>query len=59
MSEIVKVSKVELLDWIDDLIVDAGVDKPYEMDEREKQAYYKILDILEEYFSERNSKSKS
>ena len=45
-------NKDELLEWIDDLIVDAGVDKPYEMDKKDKQIYCKILDIIEDYFNE-------
>ena len=47
-----EINKGELFDWIDDLIVDAGVDKPYKMDKDAKQIYYKILDIIENYFTE-------
>lgn len=42
--------KDEILTWIDDLIVDAGVDKPCKMNEEDKQIYHKILDIIEDYF---------
>ena len=40
----------ELVDWLDDLISDAGVDKPYDMNSEDRGIYQKILDILEEYF---------
>ena len=46
-----KLGGEDILEWIDDLIVDAGVDKPYKMDEKEKQIYRKILDIIEYYFT--------
>lgn len=44
-------TKEKVLEWLDDLIVDAGIDKPYEMSAEDRQTYRKVLDIIEEHFT--------
>ena len=53
MKDLRKQCKEKILEWLDDLINDAGVDKPYKMSAGDKETYRKLLDIIEEHFNGR------